>query len=285
MKPVPALCVVVPFYNEADCLLACLDSLAAQTWKNFELILVDDGSTDSSAEIARAFAKRLKGRCRLIQGGHLGPGSARNRAARLARAKILVFVDADMAAAPDFLKRITAPIRLGKEDGTFVLDEMVSNPENPWSRAWSLAHGLPPERRIRSDAPMRANTYRAMLRKKFLAAGGHREERGVSEDEMDTTLVKPGLGVKGALLYHANPASFEEVWNSARWFGRGKASYLSVWKWGGMILRHNPIRSIFAAGFGALRHTSVFFFIFKLCFDFSVFYGLLEGRLTGRKVR
>lgn len=285
MKPTPALCVVVPFYNEADCLLVCLESLAAQTWKNFELILVDDGSTDSSAEIARAFTKRLKGRCRLIQGGHLGPGSARNRAAKQARGKILVFVDADMRADARFLARITAPIRSGKEDGTFVLDEMVSNPKNPWSRAWSLAHGLPPERRIHEGASRRANTYRAILRKKFLAAGGQREERGVSEDEMDTTKVKPGLGVKGALLYHANPASFEEMWSSARWFGRGKASYLGTLDWAGMLVRHCLPRSLLAAGWGTLRHQSGFFLGFKLLFDAAVFYGLVEGRLTGRKER
>jgi glycosyltransferase involved in cell wall biosynthesis len=278
VKAKPLISVIVPFYNEEACLEACLASLKTQRFKSFELLPVDDGSTDASAEIARAFAKPLVG-------GHKGPGAARNRAARLAKGKILVFVDADMTAAPDFLEKITAPIRAGKEDGCFVLDELVSNPQNRWSRAWSQAHRLPPGRRIPESHPSRANIYRAILRSKFLAAGGQNEARGVGEDEMQAPGLKPALGVKKAVLYHKNPDSLPETWLSARWFGRGKASYLGGAAWLGMLLRHSPPRSLLAAVWGGLRLGSPFFTLFKLIFDAAVFYGLWEGRLTGRIAR
>jgi glycosyltransferase involved in cell wall biosynthesis len=274
----PQISVIVPFYNEEACLGACLESLKRQSLRKFEWLLVDDGSTDRSAEIAAAYA-------RPIPGSHQGPGAARNRAARKAKGEILVFVDADMQAAPDFLKKITAPILSGKEDGTFVVDELVSNADNPWSRAWSQAHGLPPTRRLPEDTPERANAYRAVRKAPFLKAGGYREERGVSEDELDTSVLRPALGVRGAVLYHANPASLREVWLQARWFGRGKASYEGAATWCRRLLVHSPPRSLAAAAWGGLRHGSAFYFGFKAVFDLAVFYGLLEGRLTGKKAR
>jgi glycosyltransferase involved in cell wall biosynthesis len=278
MKGKPLVSVIVPFYNEEEHLHACLSSIQLQRFKNFELLPVDDGSTDGSSKIAARFA-------RVIKGAHLGPGAARNRAARRAKGGILVFIDADMTAAPDFLGKIISPIKSGEEDGTFVLDELVLNPENRWSRAWSLAHGLPPERRIAKNFPLRGNAYRAVAKIPFFKAGGFREERGVSEDELDTSILKPALGVRGAVLYHANPASMAETWLQARWFGRGKASYESPALWLARLARHSLPRSLAAACWGAVRQGSPFFAAFKLLFDPGVFYGLLEGRLTGRKAR
>jgi len=62
----PRLSVVVPIYNVETYLEECLDSLAAQTLRELEVIMVDDGSTDTSAEIARAYQARDP-RFRLVQ--------------------------------------------------------------------------------------------------------------------------------------------------------------------------------------------------------------------------
>lgn len=281
----PLVTVIVPFYNEAEHLAACLRSILAQRGVVFEVIAVDDGSDDASPQIVASLARRSRGRLQGLEQQHRGPGAARNLGARRARGRILVFVDADMVAAPGFLQRITAPIRAGREHGTFVVDELVSNAQNPWSRAWSRAHGLPPERRLPEGMPRRANTYRAILKSRFIAAGGHHEDRGVGEDEMDTRKVKPALAVPGAVLYHANPASADEVWLSARWYGRGKA----VWVPGAELLRllwvHNPLRSLAAALWGAWRHRSAFYLGFKLLFDLAVLTGLMQGRLFGKLAR
>ena len=75
----PLISVVVPVYNVEKYLPKCLDSLLAQTWQNFELILVDDGSPDGSWNIMRDYAAR-DSRVRIFKKENGGVSSARNTA-------------------------------------------------------------------------------------------------------------------------------------------------------------------------------------------------------------
>jgi CDP-glycerol glycerophosphotransferase len=95
---VPRISVVVPFYNIEDLLGECLTSIAAQTFADLEVIMVDDGSTDGSAAIAAAQAA-ADPRFILVQvaNGGPGPGAARNRGVERARGTYLAFVDSDDA--------------------------------------------------------------------------------------------------------------------------------------------------------------------------------------------
>jgi CDP-glycerol glycerophosphotransferase len=91
----PRISVVVAFFNNEDDLADCLDSIAAQSFTDTEVIMVDDGSTDGSAGIARAKAA-ADPRFTLIQPPeHGGPGGARNRGVERARGEFLAFVDGD----------------------------------------------------------------------------------------------------------------------------------------------------------------------------------------------
>jgi CDP-glycerol glycerophosphotransferase len=90
----PRISVVVAFFNNEDDLGDCLDSIAAQTHPDLEVIMVDDASTDHSAEIARAKAA-ADPRFTLLQPEHGGPGGARNRGVERARGEYLAFVDGD----------------------------------------------------------------------------------------------------------------------------------------------------------------------------------------------
>jgi hypothetical protein len=90
----PRLSVVVPFYNVGEYLGACLDSIARQTWADFEAILVDDGSPDGSAVVAKEFCAR-DARFRLVQQDNAGPGPARDTGIREATGEYLAFVDGD----------------------------------------------------------------------------------------------------------------------------------------------------------------------------------------------
>ncbi|MYW64728.1 glycosyltransferase [Streptomyces sp. SID8379] len=90
----PRLTVVVPIYNVEEYLGACLESLSAQTVRDLEVVMVDDGSTDGSGEIARDFAER-DDRFRLVEQANAGLGAARNAGARHARGTHLAFVDSD----------------------------------------------------------------------------------------------------------------------------------------------------------------------------------------------
>ncbi|MFD3538170.1 CDP-glycerol glycerophosphotransferase family protein [Streptomyces sp. NPDC058662] len=98
----PRLSIVVPVYNVELYLDECLESIAAQTFEDFEVILVDDGSTDTSAVIAKAFAARDK-RFRVVMQDNAGLGAARNAGARHADkdSEYLAFVDSD-DTMPDY---------------------------------------------------------------------------------------------------------------------------------------------------------------------------------------
>jgi CDP-glycerol glycerophosphotransferase len=90
----PRISVVVAFFNNADDLADCLDSIAAQSVTDLEVIMVDDGSTDGGTAIAAAKAA-ADSRFTLIQPEHGGPGGARNRGVERARGEFLAFVDGD----------------------------------------------------------------------------------------------------------------------------------------------------------------------------------------------
>lgn len=86
--------IIVPIYDVEPYLEACLESLVAQTWSDIEVVMVDDGSPDSSAEIAEAFAAR-DARFRLIRQENAGLGTARNTGIGHATGEFLAFVDSD----------------------------------------------------------------------------------------------------------------------------------------------------------------------------------------------
>jgi glycosyltransferase involved in cell wall biosynthesis len=110
--------VIIPTYNEGDVILECLKSLEKQTLEDFEVIIVDDGSTDGAIDVTSKFT--VKGLpVSLLYQKHLGPGVARNLGAKHANSNVLVFVDADMTFSRNFLKELTKPILKEKSKGTF----------------------------------------------------------------------------------------------------------------------------------------------------------------------
>lgn len=97
----PFISVIIPVHNGEKFLPGCLDALAANTYRNYELIVVDDCSTDDSARISSR-----RGAIVLTMSRQSGPGGARNLAAQKAAGKILLFVDADVVVKPDTLERV-----------------------------------------------------------------------------------------------------------------------------------------------------------------------------------
>lgn len=91
--------VIVPIYNEEKYLAKCINSLANQTMKDIEIILVNDGSTDSSLDIMEKFSNIYKDKITIIDKPNGGAGSARNIGLDIANGEYIKFVDAD-----DYLK-------------------------------------------------------------------------------------------------------------------------------------------------------------------------------------
>jgi glycosyltransferase involved in cell wall biosynthesis len=101
LKQMPAVTVIVPVYNGEKFLPRCLDAINNSEHSPLEVIVVDDCSTDDSADISRRLGARV-----IATGRQSGPGAARNLAAAEARGDVLVFVDADVVIKPDTIKRI-----------------------------------------------------------------------------------------------------------------------------------------------------------------------------------
>ena len=86
--------IVVHVYNVAEYLHECIDSIINQTYKNIEIILVDDGSTDNSGEICDEYAKK-DNRIIVVHQENKGPNSARKKGIIIAKGNYIGFVDGD----------------------------------------------------------------------------------------------------------------------------------------------------------------------------------------------
>lgn len=106
----PAVSVIMPLYNCEDYLPEALESLKSQTCQDFEVILVDDGSTDSTLEIAQAFAKSHPDTQILTQ-QHSYAGEARNFGMKHAKGEFLLFLDGDDLFDPHLIEKSLNQIR------------------------------------------------------------------------------------------------------------------------------------------------------------------------------
>jgi len=114
----PTVTVIIPAYNAARYVGRTLRSLRDQSFRDFEVIVVDDGSTDDTAAAVQLMVE-ADPRFRLIRQPNGGVAAARNRAIAEARGRYLANLDADDMWLPTFLERTTAALEAGGEDTVF----------------------------------------------------------------------------------------------------------------------------------------------------------------------
>lgn len=107
--------IIVPIYQAEKFIAKCISSIIEQTYSDFELILVDDGSVDASYEICKSYAKN-DNRIVLIQTENNGGAHARNIGLKQARGEFISFVDADDYLEPTFLERLVCEIEKHNAD-------------------------------------------------------------------------------------------------------------------------------------------------------------------------
>ena len=108
-KKIPAVSIIVPMYNAEKYIGECLDSILAQTFKDYELLVVDDCSTDKSCEIVESYIQKFENRLQLIKseknsGGC--PGTPRNIGIDIAHGEYIIFVDSDDVITPTALEEL-----------------------------------------------------------------------------------------------------------------------------------------------------------------------------------
>ena len=125
--------IIIPIYNPGRDIVRCLKSLTRQTFMDYELILIDDGSTDNSYELVQKYIDEravLRERTRVIHQENSGVARTRNRGIELASGKYLAFIDQDDFVAKDYLENLyKAAEGYVHEDGNKGADIVVSGYE------------------------------------------------------------------------------------------------------------------------------------------------------------
>lgn len=107
--------IIVPVYNSENFLKNCIESILNQTYTNFELILIDDGSLDRSPYICDEYSQK-DSRIKVIYKENEGPGMARNCGLDIAKGEYIAFVDSDDVIHPQFLEILLYAIQSGDYD-------------------------------------------------------------------------------------------------------------------------------------------------------------------------
>lgn len=271
--------IIIPTYNEENVIEECLKSLSKQSLKDFEVILVDDGSSDSTLSKVKILTSSLNYHLKVIQGKHEGAGASRNLGAKYAKGQILVFVDADMTFDKNFLKMLVRPMLSAKSKGVFSKDEYVSNWHNLWARCWNINEGWEAKKRHPKNYPDYQPVFRAILRTEFERVGGY-TPGGYDDDwSLAKKLGYDAVVAPKAIFFHKNPASLKEVFNHAKWVGKRKYKLYAL---GYMValLRSSLPASLTIGLTKSFIYSLPAFLIFKIVYDFGVFIGILNYIFT-----
>lgn len=272
--------LIIPSYNEESVVLGCLKSLDDQSLNGFEVLVVDDGSSDKTIEKVKSYkAKNYK--LILLSSKHLGPGGARNIGAKKASGQILVFVDSDMTFDKDFVKKITDPIVKGETKGTFSKEEIVSNWDIVWARCYSQNENWEEKRRHPKNYPDKQKVFRAILKSEFEKVGGF-TPGGYNDDwSLSEKLGYEADNAEGAVFYHKNPESLEEIFNHAQWVGKRKYKLGKLGFIAGLARVSFPV-SVIVGVYKSIVFNNPHFLVFKIVFDFGVFVGIIKYMLSGK---
>ena len=224
----PFVSVLVPARNEERSIGACLESLVRQRYDNFEIIVLDDGSTDRTAEITCSFI----GRCqsvrietgRTLPPGWFGKAFACDQLAALAGGDLLIFTDADTVHAPTMIRSVVGAVTAGADVVTAFPEQEIGS----WSEAlvvpfifftiWAML----PVGRVWSDPSPRVVAANGQLlaftRAAYTLVGGHRAVRLSVLDDMELARrakhaglrlrLADGVGTMRTRMYR----SASEVW-------------------------------------------------------------------------
>jgi glycosyltransferase involved in cell wall biosynthesis len=177
----PTVSVVIPAYNAAWCVGKAIDSVLAQDFRDFELIVVNDGSTDDTATLLAGYGNAI----RIVNQGNGGMSSARNAGICASRGTFIAFLDADDWWLPGKLRRQVDLMQASPEIGFTSGAARVEDPEGRLLNLWPcgqwevsfLAH------LFKSNAGIAGGSSALMVRRELLEkVGGYDETLGGVED-------------------------------------------------------------------------------------------------------
>lgn len=182
--------VIIPVYNVEKYLSECVDSVLKQTYENFEIILVDDGSTDGSGAMCNEYAAR-DSRIRVIHKANGGASSARNVGIGAAAGDYLYFPDSDDYITPDALEKLLN--RAEKEDADLVFFDAVSFDEDTGEESrknyshkasYETENGLSVMKKLLKNGEFHVSVPLLFMKKELITKNGLRQTEGVMYEDM-----------------------------------------------------------------------------------------------------
>ncbi|WP_166647354.1 glycosyltransferase [Prosthecobacter fusiformis] len=219
----PRISVIVCTYNGTATLRACLDSLGRLRYPDFEVLLIDDGSTQDIAVIARDFPT-----VRYVKQEHAGLSVARNLGATLATGEILAYTDDDCIADEDWLSYLSA----GLIDPQWSAAGGPNIPPPPRNRTEAVVAAAPgsPAHVLLSDteAEHLPGCNLAIRKTALEAIGGFRPQYRVAGDDVDVCWRLREAGGKlhfipGAMVWHHRRYTIRAYFRQQRGYGRAEA--------------------------------------------------------------
>jgi glycosyltransferase involved in cell wall biosynthesis len=231
----PQVSVVVPVYNRSHLLIPCLQKLCRQSYPEgcYEIIVVDDGSTDDSADVAQSIGRGWSGKLRVIQQDNHGPASARNTGIFASQADLIAFIDSDCIPEQDWLQLLVQALMTTHADG---IGGPIINELPP---SW-IAEYLTVTRFFRHrerngivDYLLTANVLFA--RECLISVGGFSTQNGVWCEDADLSfrLKQSGytlaLSTAGKVTHYGTPRSLQGLMKDLYRYGRGNAILSHNW--------------------------------------------------------
>lgn len=204
--------IVIPTLNESKNLKLCLDSCQKQTYKNIEIIVVDNFSTDNTLQIAKKYTKKcfLKGDER---------SSQRNFGAQKARGKYLLFLDADMQMTKNCLKEAIGKI---KEENTIIAFPENSIGQNYWEKSIAFERSLYQKEKLLSGA-------RLFPKNLFVKLKGY-DKTLIAGEDWDITiraqkLKSPLVMTNATIIHKENVKSLNEFLKKKSYYSKNISLY------------------------------------------------------------
>lgn len=225
--------VIVPCYNEEQDIPRCLTDLLSQDYENMEIIVVDDGSTDGTAQVVKRFMEKNPRLKLFSSGGRRGPANARNLGAKASSGEVLIFKDAD-AKTPDmhFVRNLVEPFEDSEVQVVLARSYTLIPTSSFLERSLILSHY---GHRLRE----RGRLPEAYRRTVLLEVSGFdpRLEFGEDVDLADRVFARQVkvAYTKNPVQVGAEVRSFKELVERELWYGNTILSYLR--KRRGMLLR------------------------------------------------
>lgn len=218
----PRYSIIIPLYNKASYVRKAIESVMAQTYTDWECIIVNDGSSDNSLEVVKNFVDGLKiedRRLKILSQENAGVAAARNRGVKESKGEYVAFLDADDWWEPEFLQEIDKLIVEYPDAGIYATNYVYYKPGKT-RVALNLPRGYMnyPVAYLHSDMMPVTSITTCMQRKVFDEMGGFPEGIKLGEDFLlwaKTAVLYKVAFCEKALAYYNNdvPASFRATRN------------------------------------------------------------------------